>query len=60
MAKSLNPEDITVTQSAGETFAFHDASTGPHDDNDTNDSGGGDAAAWMRSGHRGRGGDDTD
>ncbi|MFI9719960.1 hypothetical protein ACIHFE_09930 [Streptomyces sp. NPDC052396] len=59
MAKSLNPEDITVVQSAGEPVASHDVSNGNLDDNDHNDSGGSDAIEWMRR-HRVRGGDDTD
>ncbi|WP_406114018.1 hypothetical protein [Kitasatospora purpeofusca] len=49
MAKSLDPEEITVVQSAGQVSFEHDNSfPGARDDSDSDDSGGKDADVhWM-------------
>ncbi|MDH6123597.1 hypothetical protein [Kitasatospora sp. GP82] len=39
MATSLNPEDITVVQSADAGASAHDGSRGKYDDQDSSDSG---------------------
>ncbi|TQF04042.1 hypothetical protein E6W39_19665 [Kitasatospora acidiphila] len=47
MAKSLNPEDITVVHAADESGSAHDHSVGNLDDNDSNDGGGHDRLAFA-------------
>ncbi|MFI9330490.1 hypothetical protein ACIGZJ_23470 [Kitasatospora sp. NPDC052868] len=53
MSTSLNPEDITVVQSAGPVSSAHDNSKGWYDDSDSNNSGGADFWAKATGGYWG-------